>query len=236
MAKITIGLCDRQTLIRGALAKLLHSEEDIEVIWSVVDLSEVLEGDAESVPDVVLIDFTRPSPQLIKDVKRYRERYPAVQIVAMTDHGQETCVLFQEQPATLGFAQPRTCCLQQAFMLGARGAVRKTSTHEELLRVIRGVRENMLVVEEPSFSLLLSRLFGAAPAPPRQSNLTDREQEVVRALAKGKSNKEIALELGIREQTVKNHISHILEKLGLQDRLQVVVYVTRHGLIEVDGP
>jgi DNA-binding NarL/FixJ family response regulator len=153
----------------------------------------------------------------------------------MTDHGTDTCVLFKDVSATMSIGLPRTCCLQQAFMAGARGAVRKTSTREELMRVIRAVHAGQIAVEEPSLSLLLSRIFGRSQASASQPHLTQREQEVIRALALGKANKEIAVMLGIREQTVKNHISHILEKLGLEDRLQIVVFAARHHLISLES-
>src|SRR5262249_49486998 len=147
----------------------------------------------------------------------------------------DTCLLFKENSVSLSLSAPKTCCIQQAFMLGARGAVRKTSDAGELMRVVRAVREGQIAVAEPSLSLLLTRLFGrhkpSAPAP----HLTDREQDVIRALAQGKSNKEIGALLGIREQTVKNHVSHILEKLGLEDRLQIVVFAARHRLISLDS-
>jgi DNA-binding NarL/FixJ family response regulator len=120
-------------------------------------------------------------------------------------------------------------------MIGARGAVRKTGTREELLRVVRSVHSGQITVEEPSLSLLLARLFGQSQPETPQPHLTERERDVVRALALGKSNKEIAVMLGIREQTVKNHISHILEKLGLEDRLQIVVFAARNHLVSLDN-
>jgi DNA-binding NarL/FixJ family response regulator len=234
MSQIKIGICDRQTLIRTALTQLLSSEDDIEVVWSVPNLSEVFAREAQTAFDILLIDFTSPTLALLSEVSRFKERFPAPQIVAMTDHGQDTCVLFQENPPTLGFGLPKTCCLQQAFMMGARGAVRKTSTREELLRVLYAVQARHIAVEEPSLSLLMTRIFGQGKQETPQYHLTEREQEVIRALALGKSNKEIAVRLGIREQTVKNHISHILEKLGLEDRLQIVVFAARYGLIALD--
>jgi DNA-binding NarL/FixJ family response regulator len=214
---------------------MLGQEDDLEIVWSVSSMSEALSLSEETVPGLIVIDFTAPTLQLLSQVNRFRTQCPRTQIVAMTDHGTDICVLFQEQPPTLGFGQPKTCCLQQAFMVGARGAVRKTADPDELIRVIHTVHGGQITVEEPSLSLLLSRLFGQTQTESPQPHLTDRERDVVRALALGKSNKEIAVMLGIREQTVKNHISHILEKLGLEDRLQIVVFAARNRLVSLDN-
>ena len=110
-----------------------------------------------------------------------------------------------------------------------------TAAPEELTRVIREVHAGRIAVEEPSLSLLLSRCFGRSLSGPQEPVLTDREREVIGALARGKSNKQIGSLLGIREQTVKNHISHILSKLGLEDRVQIVVFAARNRIVSLDA-
>ncbi len=232
MGTITIGLCDRHTLLRSALEQLLSAEDNFSVAWSVSTLGEA--DVSEGAPDVVLIDFTEPTRDLLDQATRYRADYPQSQIVALTDHGSDACVLFQEDTPGSALDQPRMCCLQQAFMVGARGAVRKTGTRDELLRVIRAVNSGQVTVEEPSLSLLLARLFGRQNPGASTPHLTNREREVIRALALGQSNKEIAVSLGIAEQTVKNHVSHILEKLGLEDRVQIVVFAARNRLLSLE--
>ncbi|MEI6914396.1 MAG: response regulator transcription factor [Armatimonadota bacterium] len=232
MGTIRIGLCDRHTLLRSALEQLLGAEEDMNVIWSLPSLDSVRVG--TEIPEIALVDFTQPTHEQLEQTMRYRNEYPESHVVALTDHGSDVCVLFQEQRGSGTLDEPRLCCLQQAFMVGARGAVRKTGTREELLRVIRSVNSGQVTVEEPSLSLLLSRLFGRSLPESSQPRLTDREKDVVQALALGKSNKEIAVWLAIAEQTVKNHVSHILEKLGLEDRVQIVVFAARHRLVSFE--
>lgn len=232
--RICVGLCDRHTLIRSAIEELLRPEPDMEIVWSVEALADAFAPSSEGGPDILLIDFSRPTEPFLAQVGQFRTTFPETQIVALTDHGSDECNLFAEQPPTFGLGQPRTCCLQQAFMLGARGAIGKTSTRGELLRVIRGVCDGHVMVEEPSLSILLSRLFGQSQPEVQQPHLTKREQEVIQSLALGKSNKEIGAALGMQEQTVKNHISHILGKLGLEDRVQIVVFAARYHLISLD--
>lgn len=232
--RLLLGICDRHNLLRSALESLIRPEADLQVVWSVASLPEAEASAAQVAPDILIVDFSRPTPETISQLERFKGACPHTHIVALTDHGSDECVLYREETATLGLGQPRTCCLQQAFMLGARGAVSKTSSPEELLRVIHGVAQGKFMVEEPAFSTLLNKLFATTrPAQPRP-HLTGREHEVIESLVRGLSNKEIGARLGIREQTVKNHITHILDKLGLNDRLQIVVYAARSGLIRID--
>lgn len=232
-SRILVALCDRRTLLRSALERAIASQPDMQICWSVPDVSQALD-EAQSVkPALLLIDFTSPTIAFLKNTREFLSLCPQTRFVALTDHGSDACWLFKDQPVTIGLGEPRTCCLQQAFMLGARGAVSVTGTVEELLRVIRQVLEGQIVVEQPSLSVLLSRLMGQQTNP-AHPHLTEREQEVIQQLVKGKSNKEIGQALGIGEQTVKNHISSILAKLGLEDRLQIVVYAARQGLVSLD--
>lgn len=232
MSIIRVALCDHHTLVRSAFQTILQAYDDIEVVWTAAAVSEASERGASCIPDVLLLDFTDPTPAFLSEVETFRTTYPETQLVALSDHVTDACRLFVgDCPTSYGFGERRSCCIQQAFMMGAKGGVRKTSTPEELLRVIRGVHAGRITVEEPSLSLLLGRLFGKQELEVPSIHLTDREREVIRALAQGKSNKEIGVALGIREQTVKNHISHILEKLELEDRLQIVIFAARHGLI-----
>ncbi|MCC6483595.1 MAG: response regulator transcription factor [Armatimonadetes bacterium] len=232
MGTITIGLCDRHTLLRSALEQLLSAEEDLSVVWSVDSLTAA--DLSQGAPNVILVDFTEPTRELLHQTTQYRAEHPQSQIVALTDHGSEVCVLFRDDKPASALDQPRLCCLQQAFMVGARGAVRKTGTRDELLRVIRAVHAGQVTVEEPSLSLLLTRLFGRQSPNDATPHLTERERDVIRALALGQSNKEIAVSLGIAEQTVKNHVSHILEKLGLEDRVQIVVFAARNRMVSLE--
>ncbi|MBW3625585.1 MAG: hypothetical protein KY468_19495 [Armatimonadetes bacterium] len=175
MPEIRLALCDRHTLLRTALEQMLAAEEEIEVIWSAASLEEAISAGRSFAPDLLLLDFTSPTLPFLNRVKQFHVACPETQIVAMTDHGTDVCVLFEDRGATLGIGQPRTCCLQKAFMMGARGAVRKTGTREELLRVLRDVHAGRVSVEEPSLSLLLSRLLGPNPTSAPETQLTDRE-------------------------------------------------------------
>lgn len=226
---VMVGLCDRRSLLRMALATSIHTHRDFDIAWSVSTPAE-----APGACDILLVDFTNPTREFLDQVSSFRSQYPETIMVAMTDHTSTSCYLFSDQTPTCGLAQPSTCCLQQAFMLGARGAVSVEGTLDELFRVLRGVMDGHVMVEEPSLSLLLARLFGQRQPADPEPTLTDRERQVIASLARGRSNKEIGTELGIQEQTVKNHVSHILGKLGLEDRLQIVVFAARRGLVSLD--
>jgi DNA-binding NarL/FixJ family response regulator len=232
MSVIRVALCDRHALVRSAFQSILQAQDDLDVVWSAGTLAEARSLGASAPPDVLLLDFTDPTPAFLAEVQEFRKACPNAQLVGLTDHGADACRLFVgDGPVAHGFGQKRSCCLQQAFMIGAKGGVRKTSTPEELLRVIRSVAAGRIAVEEPSLSLLLARLFGKLEPEEETPHLTEREREVVLALAEGKSNKVIAAALGISEQTVKNHISHILEKLVLEHRLQIVILAARQVMI-----
>lgn len=231
-SSLRVVVCARQTLIARGIAKLL--EADGVVVLEVASSLQGISPDAANSADVLLVDFSRPTLPFIESFRRFRESFPRMHVVALTDHGSDECSLFRQGQPQIALGQPGTCCLQQAFMLGCRGAVSTYAEPQELLRVIRGVVSNRIMVEEPTLSMLLGQLFGQSTRQPEPPALTSREQDVVRALAQGRSNKEIGAILGIGLQTVKNHVSHILSKLGLEDRVQIVLYAVRNGLISLD--
>jgi DNA-binding NarL/FixJ family response regulator len=150
---IKAAICDPQTLLRPAVEQILKSA-GMDVLWSVSSLSEIPPLSEERRPDALLLNCTDPTPEFLRQVGAFQAVNPSVKIVAMSDHGDDVCVLFPEGRTREGCVPGKVCCLQQALGAGARGAVRKTESPEEVVRVIRQVCEGRVSANEPTLSLL----------------------------------------------------------------------------------
>jgi DNA-binding NarL/FixJ family response regulator len=126
----------------------------MDVLWSVSSLSEIPALSEEWRPDALLLHFTDPTPEFLRQVDAFRAAYPSVKIVAMSDHGEDVCVLFPKGREREGYVSGKVCCLRQAFDAGVCGAIRKTENPEDVLHVIRETCEGRVSVNEPTLSVL----------------------------------------------------------------------------------
>ncbi|WP_026961344.1 response regulator [Alicyclobacillus herbarius] len=221
---IRLLIVDDHPMVREGLRVFLQLSEDIQVVGEAATGEVAVQLAGEVHPDVVLMDLVMPGAcDGVATIREITRRHPDIRIIALTS--------FQERDRTVG-----------AIQAGATGYLQKDVSPEDLVTAIRQAALGRAVLDP----LALDALRGGGPrsetppvgegtgAPRLREPLTEREQDVLQALARGMSNKEIAAALGIAEKTVKVHISHILGKLDVYDRTQAVLTATRLGLIRLD--
>jgi DNA-binding NarL/FixJ family response regulator len=210
---------DDQTVVRDGLVLLLGLLPGLQVVASAGDGEEALRLVAEHRPDVVLMDLRMPRMDGVEATRRIKAEHPAVQIVVLTTFSDDDSV----------FA---------ALQAGARGYLTKDAGAEEIARAIDAVREGEAQLD-PSVQRRLVDALATGARPTRRDRrdlpdgLTQREGEVLRLIAEGRSNAEIARALFISEATVKTHINNLFAKAGLRDRAQAVTYAYRKGIAEL---
>ena len=210
---IRVLIADDHAVVRQGLRTFLELQADIDVVGEAADGEEAVAAAGEHAPDVILLDLVMPGLDGIGALRRLREAAPASRVIVLTSFGEDerlfaalragaTGYLLKDvEPAELVRGDPHRARGAVAALAGGRGA-RGRGAGERRWRAARGADE-----------------------------LTPRELEVLCLIARGRSNKRIALELGVAEKTVKTHVSHVLAKLGLSDRTQAALYAVREGLV-----
>lgn len=186
----------------------LNLEPEIEVIGEAVDGSQALNMAHELMPDVVLMDLLMPVMDGLEATAAIRQQLPDVEVIALTS------VL--EDGSVVG-----------AIRAGAIGYLLKDTEADELIRAIKAAAGGQVQLSPKA----AARLMREVRVPDSPETLTERETEVLRLLAEGKANKEIAHTLSIGEKTVKTHVSNILQKLNVSSRTQAALYAVRIGLV-----
>jgi two-component system NarL family response regulator len=215
---IRVLVVDDHAMFRRGIAMVLELEPDISVIGEAGDGAEAVAVASEKVPDVVVMDV-RMKPSGIEATAKIKEATPHTQILMLT-------------------ASDEDADLYDSLKAGATGYLLKEVATEEVVSAIRSVHAGQSTIS-PSMASKLVAEFGKmakkSDEKPTavQPRLTDREMEVLRLVAKGRNNRDIAKELFISENTVKNHIRNILEKLHLHSRMQAVVYAVREKMLEI---
>ncbi|WP_028608443.1 response regulator [Paenibacillus harenae] len=213
---IKLLLADDHTMVRRGLQVFLSTQPDLELVGEAATGQEALEQVAALQPDVVLMDINMPGINGIEATQQIKLAHPQVKVIILTS--------FSDQ----GHALP-------AIRSGAKGYLLKDIEPEDLARAIRKVHQGQVELHPDITGQLMNQYAEAdqtAGLPERAgySALTDRERDVLRLIASGKSNRTIAEELFITEKTVKTHVSHILSKLEMTDRTQAAIYAVKHGL------
>jgi two-component system NarL family response regulator len=216
---IRVMICDDHALFRRGLIMVLESEDGIEVVGEAEDGEEAVAKAEELAPDVVLMDVRMPRVSGIEATRSIADSVPTAKILMLTVSDEEDD-------------------LYDAIKAGATGYLLKEISIEEVATAIRAVVSGQSLISPSMASKLLSEFTNLAKkADERQSvptpRLTDRELEVLKLVAQGMSNREIAGELYISENTVKNHVRNILEKLHLHSRMEAVVYAVREKLLDI---
>ena len=216
-------IADDQALMRQGFKMILSAQPGIEVVGEAGDGKSAVEGVATSRPDVVLMDIRMPGLDGIEATRRIKDAH----VLILTTFGHEEYVV-------------------EALRAGASGFILKDATPEELTHAVRVVAAGESLLAPAVTTTLLARVLpslgtgpgGAAASAQSKSDqlgqlgqLTERELEVLKLVAKGRSNAEIAGELFVSETTVKTHVSHVLSKLGLRDRVQAAVLAFESGLV-----
>ena len=212
---IRVLVVDDQSMVRAGFRLLLSGEEDIEVVAEAKDGLEAVDQATRVRPTVVLMDIRMPRLDGLEATRRILAADDRARILILTTFDLDEYVY-------------------EALRAGASGFVLKDDPPEQLLAAIRTVAAGDALLS-PAVTKRVIKQFTRIPrpAPPKEfDELTGREQEILRLIANGLSNAEIGQQLYISETTVKTHVTHILQKLGLRDRVQAVVLAYQTGLFE----
>ena len=216
-ARIRVLVVDDQELFRRGLTMLLSVEDDIEVIGEASDGSAAATMAASTAPDVILMDVRMPKLTGIEACVAMKDAAPHARIIMLTASDEEAD-------------------LYEAVKNGASGYLLKDSSIDEVAQAIRVVAEGQSLIS-PSMAIKLLDEFKQMSRSDRNTvptpRLTERELEVLRLVATGLNNREIAKQLFISENTVKNHVRNILEKLQLHSRMEAVMYAVREKLLDI---
>jgi DNA-binding NarL/FixJ family response regulator len=213
---IRVLLVDDQSIIRQGLKALLELESDLTVIADAengqiaIEKVKTLQASAQG-PDVVLMDIRMPVMDGVAATREICQRFPASKVLVLTTFDDDTYVA-------------------EALCVGAMGYLLKDTPSEELAAAIRSVHKGYTQLGPGIFQKVLAKVpeISSAPMPSNLAELTLREQDVLRLIASGASNREIAQQLYITEGTVKNHVTNILGRLGLRDRTQAAIYANSY--------
>lgn len=205
---IQILIADDHALVRQGLGMFLRLDPELEIVGEAADGAEALRLAHELKPDIVLMDLVMPVMDGIEATSRIRRELPDTEVIALTSVLEGASVT-------------------NAVRAGAIGYLLKNTKAEDLVRAIRAAAQGQVQLAPEA----AARLLNEVRAPTAPDDLTERETDVLRLLAQGKSNKEIAQQLSIGEKTVKTHVSNILGKLGVLSRTQAALYALRKGLV-----
>jgi DNA-binding NarL/FixJ family response regulator len=219
---IRVLVVDDHALFRRGLEMVLTEEPDIELVGEASDGAEAVEKAGEALPDVVLMDIRMPKSSGIEACRAMKEVSPSAKIVMLTISDEEEDLF-------------------EAIRAGASGYLLKDIPYDEVADVVRAVHGGQSLINPSMAAKLLTEFAALAKhdgdgeertqqVPPPK--LTDREMEVLRLVARGMNNRDIAKELFISENTVKNHVRNILEKLQIHSRMEAVMIAVREKLIE----
>ena len=217
---IRVLIVDDHALFRRGLEMVLAEEPDIELVGEASDGTEAVAKAGEALPDVILMDIRMPKSSGIEACRAMKEVAPSAKIVMLTISDEEEDLF-------------------EAIRAGASGYLLKDIPYDEVAVVVRAVHGGQSLINPSMAAKLLTEFAALAkrdgeeraqevPAP----KLTDREMEVLRLVARGMNNRDIAKELFISENTVKNHVRNILEKLQIHSRMEAVMIAVRENLIE----
>jgi DNA-binding NarL/FixJ family response regulator len=216
---IRVLVVDDHALFRRGLEMVLDGETDIDVVGEASDGHEALERAEETTPDVVLMDVRMPKRSGIEATRAIKDTLPSTKILMLTISDEEED-------------------LYEAIKAGASGYLLKEISIEEVAEAVRQVHAGQSLISPSMASKLLTEFATMVKRRDERTQvpgprLTDRELEVLKLVAKGMNNRDIGSELFISENTVKNHVRNILEKLHLHSRMEAVVYAVREKLLDI---
>ncbi|ABU60254.1 response regulator [Roseiflexus castenholzii] len=209
---IRILLVDDHAVVRQGLKMFLGLDPDLQVVGEAENGEEAIRLTGELNPDVVLMDLLMPVMDGVTAIARIRRDFPDTEVIALTSVLEDEAVM-------------------KAMRAGAMGYLLKDTQAEELRRAIKAAAAGQVQLSPRA----AARLMRDVRAPESPEKLTERETDVLRLLALGRANKEIARELNIGEKTVKTHVSAILRKLDVPSRTQAALYAVRIGLVSIEG-
>jgi DNA-binding NarL/FixJ family response regulator len=212
---IRVAIIDDQPLFTDGLGRIVGAQPDMEVVGVAHDGESGVKMCQELRPDVILMDINMPVMDGVTATSKVQDLLPDAKVLILTIHADDVHVF-------------------RGIKAGATGYLLKDCTPDDLSRAIKTVHAgDTIMAPEIARKMLLA--FEEADQEPSAPSLTYRELEVVKSLARGMGNKQIARDLHISEKTVRNHVSNIYKKLHVYDRTQAVLYAIREGLIDANG-
>jgi two-component system nitrate/nitrite response regulator NarL len=217
---IRILIADDHPIFRDGLKRLLQAEPDFEVIGEAADGEQAVAQSATLAPDILLLDVSMPRVGGFDALRALATAATPVRVIVLTAGVEKGDIL-------------------TAIELGARGIVLKHSATEDLYKSIRSVMDGQYWIGRGEVADLVTALREAraerqAAIPAREYNLTPRERQIAGAVVSGQTNREIARQLKVTEDTVKHHMTSIFDKLGVSNRLELALFVINHRLVERD--
>jgi NarL family two-component system response regulator LiaR len=213
--KIRILIADDHAIVREGLSTILSYQSDMEMVGQATDGVEAVALTLALQPDVILMDLLMPNKDGLEAIREIKRNNPNAQILVITSFSNDSRVF-------------------PAIKAGALGYLLKDATHDQLLKAVRDVANGQVSLH-PSIALKVMReIDQPSNLPPTRQPLTEREVDTLRLIARGLTNQEIALEMGIHERTVTKYVSSILEKLHLANRTQAALYALRKGFAELE--
>ena len=211
MNKISVLIVDDHTIVRQGLRTFLELQEDIEVVGEASNGVDAVEQVRQLLPDVVLMDLVMPEMDGIEATRSIRSLIPSTKVIILTSFAEDDKVF-------------------PSIKAGAQGYLLKNVSPVDLIKAIQAAHRGEAQMD-PEIAKKLMDEFSARPTKPSAGELTERELEVLRLIAGGLNNRDIAGELVLSEKTVKTHVSNILSKLHLADRTQAAIFALREGLV-----
>lgn len=239
--RVAVVECDE--LLRDCLKALLEQDPAFALAGVWCDAHEAMAAVADDPPNVLLLGIRLADRSGFEAIRTLLVSFPQTRIIATVDCMEDRCQVLHPQLTSAScravrmvsqvFAEPDDC-LQTALKMGAHGCIRLRCPYANVAQAIRRVHAGQIAIEPPT-ALRLARQFlhairSSGTSDTGYNSLTLRERQVVALVAQGRSNKEIAAELQVSYSTVKNHVSSVLDKLGLTDRTQLAVYALDHAI------
>lgn len=217
--KIRVVIADDHGTMREGLRLLINSQPDLEVVGEAADGHEAIRLARQLTPDVLLMDISMPGMNGLDATRKVKEQCPDVHVLTLTRHNDD------------GF-------LKQLLAAGASGYALKLGSGDDLMRAIRSVSAGGTYIDPGIAGKLVSSAARSTnkPGPTPRADLTDREEEVLRMIAWGHSNKEIASHLNLSVKTIEAHKANAMQKLNMKGRIDIVRYAVLRGWLETpDG-
>ena len=213
--KLRVMLAEDHAVVRSGLRSVINAQDDMEVVAEAEDGVSAVEKARAVQPDVILMDITMPGLGGLEATRQVKVAMPGVKIVVLTIHASEEFLF-------------------HALKVGADGYLTKSVHEMEVVNAIRAVSKERVYIDpgvtKPLVSAFVESSLKAGDGD-GYSELTEREKEMLPLIAGGQTNKEIAQALQLSEHTVHNHRAHLMEKLGMHDRTQLLMYAIRHGIV-----
>ncbi len=210
---IQVIIADDQVLLRESIGYILNNDEEIHVVGMAESGDEAIQKCEYKRPDIVLMDIEMPGTDGVEATKYIKDRWPEIKVIILTT-----------------FENPDN--IMESFVAKADGYIVKNITHKDLVLTIKCVYSGLTVIHKSVKDIMIDRFKGIVDYKMNYIDiLSKKEIEIVRLIAKGNSNKEIAATLNYSEGTIKNNVSKILEKLDMSDRMQIAIFAMENGMI-----